>query len=165
MTILVALSNITADSAKPMEKMLQQVHQLLDYMYSNSNAVIRFHASAMILNVHSDASYLSAIKGRSREGEYYFLGTVPQNNKPIFLNGNIHITCETLKLVAASLAVAKLGALFVNTQELKVIRLILHEVGHPQPPIPIHIDNSTAMGIVSNMIKRQQPRAMEIRYF
>ncbi len=150
--ILVALSDIAADSAKPTEKTLQRVYQLLDYMHSNPNAVIRFRVSDMILNVHSDASYLSASRGRSQAGG--FLGTVPQNDKPIFLNGNIHITCAILKLVAASTAEAELGALFVNTQEAEVIRLILHKLGHPQPPTPIHIDNSTAVGIVNITIKR-----------
>ena len=39
------------------------------------------------------------------------------------------------------------------------------EMGHPQPPTPIHIDNSTCVGIVNGTIKRQRSRAMENRYF
>ena len=38
-------------------------------------------------------------------------------------------------------------------------------MGHTQPPIPIHIDNTTAVGIVNNTIKRQQSGAFEMRYF
>jgi hypothetical protein len=38
------------------------------------------------------------------------------------------------KLVAGSAAEAKLGALFLNAQEAKVFRLVLAELGHPQPP-------------------------------
>ena len=38
-------------------------------------------------------------------------------------------------------------------------------MGHPQPPIPIHIDNTTTVGIVNNTTKRQRSRAMEMRYF
>ena len=66
----------------------------------------------MILNVHSDASYLSAPKARSRAGVYFFLGGIPRDSKPIIINGAIHITCTILKLVAASAAKAELGALF-----------------------------------------------------
>jgi hypothetical protein len=69
------------------------------------------------------------------------------------------------KLVAGSAAEAKLGALFLNAQEAKVFRLVLAELGHPQPPTPIHIDNTTTVGIVNNTIKRQQSRSMEMRYF
>ena len=45
------------------------------------------------------------------------------------------------------------------------MRLILREMGHPQPPTPVHIDNTTAVGIVNGTIKRQRSRAMEMRYF
>ena len=38
-------------------------------------------------------------------------------------------------------------------------------MGHPQPPTPVHVDNTTAVGIVNNTIKRQRSRAMEMRYF
>jgi len=81
------------------------------------------------------------------------------------LNGAIHITSTILKLVAASAAKAELGALFLNAQEAKVLRVTLAELGHPQPPTPIHIDNTTTVGIVHNTIKRQRSRAMEMRYF
>jgi hypothetical protein len=96
----------------------------------------------MILNVHSDASYLSAPKACSRAGGYFILGSIPQDGDPIELNGAIHITSTILKLVAASAAEADLGALFVNAQEDKVLQLILTELSHPQPPTPIHIDNT-----------------------
>jgi hypothetical protein len=62
-------------------------------------------------------------------------------------------------------AEAELGALFLNAQEAKVICLVLKELGHPQPPTPIHVDNTTTVGIVNNTIKRQRSRAMEMRYF
>jgi hypothetical protein len=79
----------------------------------------------MILNVQSDASYLSAPKACSRAGGQFFLGSILQDTEQIFINGTIHITCTILKLVAASAAEAELGALFLNTQEAKVIRLVL----------------------------------------
>ena len=101
----------------------------------------------------------------SRAGGYFFLGSLPRDNEPIKLNGNIAITCAMLKLVAASAAEAELGALFLNTQEANVIRLILEELGHPQPQIPVHIDNSTAVGIVNSTIKQQLSRLMEMCYF
>ena len=90
---------------------------------------------------------------------------MPKNGHPIKLNGNIAVTCAILKLVAASAAEAELGALFLNTQEARIIRLTLMEMGYPQPSTPIHIDNSKCVGIVNGTIKRQRSRAMENRYF
>jgi len=74
---------------------------------------------------------------------------------PIRINGTIHITCTILKLVAASTAEAELGALFLNAQEAKVLRIVLEELGHPQPQTPIHINNTTTVGIINNTIKQQ----------
>ena len=164
-TILLALNEIASQQTKPTEQTRQRVKQLLDYVATHPTAVVRFRKSAMILNIHSDASYLSASNARSRAGGYFFLGDVPTDNKPIFINGAIQIVCTVLRLVAASAAEAELGALFHNAQEGKILRLTLEEMGHPQPPIPIHIDNTTTVGIVNNTIKRQRSRAMEMRYF
>jgi hypothetical protein len=122
-------------------------------MWTNPNAKIRYRASSMILNVHSDASYLSAPKARSRAGGYFFHSRIPQDAKPIIINGAIHITCTILKLVAASTAEAELGALSLNAQKAKVIHLVLEELGHPHPPTPIHADNTTSDGIVNSTIK------------
>jgi len=153
MTILLALNAIAGAQAAPTQNTLKRVHQLLDYMATNPDAIVRYRASDMVLNVHSDASYLSAPKARSRAGGYFFLGSLPKHGQPIQLNGAIHVTCTILKLVAASAAEAELGALFHNAQQAKIIRLTLQEMGHPQPATPIHIDNTTAVGIVNSTIK------------
>ena len=119
----------------------------------------------MVLNIHSDASYMSASRARSHARGYLFLGSLPKYGEHTNLNGNIAITCAILKLVAASEAESELGALFLNTQEERVIRLILHELGHPQPPTLIHLDNTTVVEIVNNTIKRKRSRGFEIHYF
>ena len=111
---------------------MKRVKQLLDYLNTNPNAVIRFRSSDMILNVHSDASYLSAGNGRSRAGGYFFMGSLPRDDKPIQLNGNIAVTCAILKLVPSSAAEAELCELFLNTKEARIARLALAELGHPQ---------------------------------
>ena len=118
----------------------------------------------MVLNVHSDASYLSAPKARSRAGGYFFLGSLPKDNEPIALNGAFYVLCTILKLVASSAAEAELGALFLNAKQAKIIKITLEELGHPQPPTPMHVDNSTTVGIVNSTIKRQKSRSMEMRY-
>jgi hypothetical protein len=70
-----------------------------------------------------------------------------------------------LKLVAASAAEAKLGALFVNAQKAKVLHLTLAELGHPQPPMPIHIESTTTVGISNYTIKQQCSCTMKLQYF
>ena len=93
------------------------------------------------------------------------MGLVPKNGQPIPLNGAIYVYSGILKFVVASAAEAELGALFVNCREGKTIRLILEELGHEQPPTPVHCDNSTAVGIANDTVKKHRSRAMEMRFF
>ena len=165
LTLLMTLSSIAHEQTKATENTNLSVTQMLDYCATHPDATVRFRASNMVLNIHSDASYLNAPNARSRIGGHFFLGWLPQDNYPIRLNGAIHVISTILKFVAASAAEAELGALFVNAKEGRIIRLILHELGHPQPPTPIHCDNSTAAGIANNTVKRQRSRSMEMRYF
>ena len=72
MTILHALSAIASEQTKPPKRTVERVHQLLDYMATNPNAIVRFYASEMILNMNSDTSYLPAGQGRSRAGGCLF---------------------------------------------------------------------------------------------
>ena len=65
----------------------------------------------------------------------------------------IYVYSGILKFVVASAAEAKLGTLFVNCREGKTIRLILKELGHKQPPTPVHCDNSMAVGITNDTVK------------
>ena len=58
-----------------------------------------------------------------------------------------------------------MGALFLNIKEGRVLRLTLAEMGHPQPPTPIHCDNATAVGIANETVKKHRSRPMEMRYF
>ena len=72
---------------------------------------------------------------------------------------------RVMKFVVASAAEAELAALFINAKEGKIIRLTLEEMGHKQPPTPIHCDNITATGIANDTVKKQQSRSMEMRFF
>jgi len=129
--ILTALKVTSRQNNSNQQKTMKRVEQLLDYMHTNPKAAIQFSASDMVLNLHSDASYLSAAQGRSRLGGYFFLESMPKDGKPIFLNGNMAVTCAIIKIVtdAAAEADAEAGisALFINAKEAKPIQIIISE--------------------------------------
>ena len=52
---------------------MQRTHHLLDYMATHPDAILSYAKSDMILGIHSDASYLSEPKARSRAGGHLFL--------------------------------------------------------------------------------------------
>ena len=141
-----------------------RVKVLLDYLATHPDATLWYWASDMILNINSDASYLSKAKAKSRVAGYYFMGSVPKNGQPIPLNGAIYVHSGILKFAVASAAKAELGALFVNFREGKTIHLILEELGHEQPPMPIHCDNSPDVGIANNTVKKHQSYTIKMRF-
>ena len=164
-TVLMALSSIAIEQANGTTSTMEKAKQLLDYLATYPDATIRFRASDMIMNVHSDASYLSESNARSRACGHFFMGWTPQDGDPIKLNGAFFTLCAILRFVVASAAEAELGALFLNCKEGMIFRLTLEELGHPQPKTPVHCDNATAVGIANNTVKRQRARCMEMRYF
>ena len=54
-----ALSSIAIKQALATEQTEQKTKQLLDYLAIEQIAKVCFYASNMILNIHSDTSYLS----------------------------------------------------------------------------------------------------------
>jgi hypothetical protein len=58
-TVLMPLNDIATEQTKATEKTQAATNQLLDYLATHRDATIRYHASDMILHIHSDASYLS----------------------------------------------------------------------------------------------------------
>jgi hypothetical protein len=122
------LSEIYFQQAAPTENTVKHVNHFINYIWPHPDVIIWYHTSDMILNVHSDVSYLSAPKAHSRAGGYFFLASLPRDGDPIELNGAIHVTCIILKLVAASTAEAGLDTLFLNAQEAKVFQQILAEL-------------------------------------
>ena len=94
-----------------------------------------------------------------------FFGWMPTNNAPICLNGAFHVSTTILRFIIASAAEAELGALYHNCQMGIIFRLTLSNKRHLQPQTPVHCDNTTAVGIANNSIKRKCLRSMEMRFF
>ena len=59
MMVLMALSTIASEQMKGTERMMEKALQVLDYLATHPDATIRFRATDMVMNIHSDASYLS----------------------------------------------------------------------------------------------------------
>jgi hypothetical protein len=64
----------------------------------------------------------------------------------------------------SSAAEAEFGALYLNAKEAVYLRQILTELGHPQPRTPIQMDNSTAEGVINNIIQPKRTKAMDMRF-
>ena len=120
-TVLVALSDIGSEHSRETSKTMYEVQQLLDYLTSNTNATIWYHASGMILFIHSDASYLLVTKARSIASGVFFLSdpkpdTITFSDYTPILKWFIFVMCKVLCNIMASAAEEEYGALLLNGQ-------------------------------------------------
>ena len=66
MMALMSLSTISSEQVKATYHTIKTIERLSDYMASNPDATMIFRTSDMILNIYSDMSYPSVLKGMSR---------------------------------------------------------------------------------------------------
>ncbi len=157
-TILPALSSLATEQAKPMQKTIEKVKQLLDYGTTQEEAIITYSARKMILCIHSNAGYCNEKNAQSRAGEHFPLlnnDQFPPNNGAILMNATI------IKAFMSSAAEAELGTLFLNAKEAVYQCQILTEMGHQQPQTPIQTDNTIADGVINNKIQPKCTKAMD----
>jgi len=152
-TMHVALSTITSQQAKVTGETATKIRHLLDYAATHPDATIRYRPSDMILKQHSDASYLSEAKARSRHARLFYLGdidadTIEENN------GALLVTSTIMSNGMSSVAGNECGSLFNTCKEVP-IRITLDKMGHIQAATPAHqVDNSTSDGFANNRLKQ-----------
>ena len=112
-TMLPTLNQLGAEQAHPTENTKVKLQQLMDYANTYPNAVLRFHASDMVLHIDSDAAYLVLPKARSRVAGYFrLLNQTPKSPD----NGAILVECKGLQHVVSSAAEAETHGVFHNAK-------------------------------------------------
>ena len=129
----VALGTIAAQQASATQVTTKYVTHLLYYCHTHPGAKVHYHASDMILHIHSDASYNSEAKARSWDGGHFYLGKTESVRPTMHNNGAILNTSTIVRNVMASTSEAECGALSNNTNKAVSLRTTLHEMVHPQP--------------------------------
>jgi hypothetical protein len=159
--LLPALSSLASQQANPTEKSMGLCKQFLDFMATQKDTVLTYQASDMVLAIHSNASYLSEPKSRSRAGGHMFMAgkdEIPINN------GAVLNISQIIQALMSSAAEAKLGALFVNAKTAVSMRHMLIELGHLQPRTPMQTDNATAHALLANKILLKALKAMDMQF-
>jgi hypothetical protein len=161
--ILVALNDISSEQATPTSDTLAKTDMLMDYLHTYPNAVIRFHASDMILKSTTDAAYLVLPKARSRAAVHYHLGWNYNDN----VNGPVDVLCQTIKNVVSSAAEAETAGIYIGAKHACPMITALEEMGHPQPSTgsPLETDNSTAHGILNSKMRQKLSKSFDMRYW
>jgi hypothetical protein len=162
-TVFMPLNDIANEQKKVTEKTQVGIDQLLDNLETHPYTSIAYHASDMIMHIHSDGSYLSVSKVCSRLGGLFFCGDKPP--KEDTLNGSILNVASVINTVVVSEAESEVGACFQKSKSGAPLRVILIELSHTQPTTPLRTDNSTAFGILNNTIKKERINGHEVPFY
>ena len=115
----------------------------------------------MVLAIHSDASYLSVSKARSRAGGHFFMS---RDHEDPPNNGAVLNIAQIIRDAMSSAAEAEIGAMYINAREAVPTRRTLEEMGHPQPKTPMQTDNTAAQAVVTNNVQPRRTKAMDMRF-
>jgi hypothetical protein len=70
-TLIMLINVLASEQSRATEVTADKVIKLLNYCNTHPETKIRYHASAMILHIHSDASYLSDKESKSIAGGFF----------------------------------------------------------------------------------------------
>ena len=159
--MLPAVNKLGSRQATADTSIFRYTDRLFQYASKFRNATTRIVPSDMQLYVHSDASYLSESKSRSRAGGFMYLGHCKTGGIP---NAPVCYLSTIISTVVDSAAAAEYAALFINAQAATSIRQTLEALGYTEKATPITCDNSCAVGIANKSFTQKRSKTIDMRY-
>jgi hypothetical protein len=123
-TLIMPINVLASEQSNANEVTADKVIKLLNYCNTHPGTQTRYHASDMILHIHSDASYISENEAKIRAGGLFYMGNTTKNNNKL-TNGAILIVSKVLKHVMSLAVEAEIGAVFLKAKEGAVLRTTL----------------------------------------
>ena len=165
-TLSLALSKLAVQQEEPTVTTMAKLDRILNYIATFPDATIIFRPSNMQLAVHSDESYLSEPKARSRSAGFSTCGPIiyQPDSSSNSVNGPIRTTTTVIPTVVSSATEASYAALFINAQNATIDRQTLADLGHPQQSTILTYDNHPAGSIANRTAKVKRSKAIDMRY-
>jgi hypothetical protein len=73
-------------------------------------------------------------------------------------------TSVRIDAVCSSVAEAEYASIFLNARKATVLCQTLSDIGYPQPPTPLSVDNKCAEGLANDTVKRRRSKAINMRF-
>jgi hypothetical protein len=93
--LIMPINVLASEQSTATEVTADKVIKLLNYCNTHQETKIRYHASDMILHIHSDATYLSENEAKSRAGGFFYMDSNNKTDKKL-TNGAILIVSKVL---------------------------------------------------------------------
>jgi hypothetical protein len=94
-TVLMPLIDIATEQTKANENTQAATNQLLNYLATHPDATIRYHASNMILHIHSDVSYLSVSNAQPPRRSVFLRQQTPRTRYVLWIHPQCHTSSRT----------------------------------------------------------------------
>ena len=159
-TMARTLSSIANRQDKATENVKAETKWFLDYCWTHPDARVRFVASDMILTLHSDCSFNSEPGSKSRAAGHWYLSNKGNYN---LSNGAIMVLSKIIKFVMSSAGEGEAATSYLNCRAALPMRVALEEMGHPQPPTPVVMDNTSAVGLTQKTMTPKRSKAYDMR--
>jgi hypothetical protein len=82
-TLIMPINVLVCEQSNATEVTADKVIKLLNYCNTHPETKIRYHASDMILHIHSDASYLPEKESKIRAGGFFYMGSNTKTDKKL----------------------------------------------------------------------------------
>jgi hypothetical protein len=166
--LLTATCALACELSRATLDTLTRLDRLLGFASAHRNGHRLYHASDMILEIWSDASYLSRPRARSVAGSYHHLTRAPTpgfTHDPLaFINGPISCHSTQIPVVCSAVQESEYAGLFAAAKIGDVERRILHDLGYPQPPTLILCDNECAVGLAQRTMVPKLSKSIDMRF-
>ena len=100
---------------------------------------------------------------------FYLSSKLPQHNQAPDcnhpFNAPFHVVAKILTMITSSAMETEVAATFYNAKEALPFRVTLAEMGHPQPPTPMEVDNETAIGFLKSTMNQKRSKAIDMRFY
>jgi hypothetical protein len=158
--MLEAVTRLASLQSQPTVNLMKSLDRLIGHVAKHPNHCRTIRPSNMLLQRHSDASYLPLPNSGSKAGGYITLG----DHTPNFLNSPLHCMSTIIPVVVASAGEAELAALFAYMQILIMLCSTLTNLGHPQPCTPVWCDNEFVKGLCESSVRPKKSKSMDVRF-
>ena len=160
-TMAQTLSSIAGRQSKATQQLREEVAQFLNYCTTHPAAQSRFHASDMVIALHSDASHLSEPGSKSRSAGHFYLtnkGTKHLDNRTILTLSKV------IKHVMELAGESDMASLYYNCKNTVPLTTTLEEMGHNQPKARVTTDNASAVGLIDKSMTLKRAKSYDQRF-
>jgi hypothetical protein len=133
--ILTATCNLASSQSRVTAHTMAKLERLLGYVSAHRNGRKIFRPSDMVLDVLSNAFFLSRSNAMSVVGCFHHLCRV---SDPTFVNAPISTHSDRIPVICSSVQETEYAGTFASAKIAVAERQVLHDLGYPQPATIIH---------------------------